>query len=119
MLYLAHGELAESPHDILSNILVQSAHQLTISDKFFIISYLLLHGVIKIVLISGLFLKKSWAYPASMIGLGGLMAYQLYRLIVVRYSLFLLILTLIDAVILWLIAREHKTRMHFNFFHSL
>lgn len=107
IVFIAHGELAESPDGILSNFLVQSAHQLSASGKFFITFYLLTHGIVKLVLIIGLFLKKPWAYPGAIIGLGGLILYQLYSLIR-HYSVFLLILTAIDIVIFWLIIREHN-----------
>ncbi|MDB5255277.1 MAG: rane protein [Candidatus Nomurabacteria bacterium] len=109
MLFIAYGELAESPNNIISHILVQSAYQLSPTEKIFIIWYLLLHGIIKLILIGGLFLNKSWAYTASVIGLGSLILYQLYNLIV-HYSLFLLVLTIIDIIILWLIIRESRIK---------
>jgi uncharacterized membrane protein len=107
IVFIANGELAESPDGILSNFLIQSAHQLSASGKFFITFYLLTHGIVKLVLIIGLFLKKPWAYPGAIIGLGGLILYQIYSLIT-HYSVFLLILTIIDIIILWLIVREHN-----------
>ena len=114
MLFVANGEVAESPDNIVSNFLIHSAQHLSsASGKFFIIFYLLSHGIVKIVLISGLFLKKAWAYPASLIGLGGLIIYQLYSLLN-RYSLFLLILTIIDGIILWLIVREHGVKISYE-----
>ncbi len=107
ILFIANGELAESPDNVLSTFLIRSAHQLSASGKLFIILYLLLHGVIKLVLIVGLFLNKAWAYTASLVGLGGLILYQLYSLIS-RYSTMLLVLTVIDGIILWLVVREHR-----------
>ena len=109
ILAVAQEELTETPSDFLSNFLTTSAHQMSGSGKFFIIFYLLSHGIIKLVLIIGLFLKKSWAYPASLIGLGGLILYQIYRLIT-GHSIALLILTIMDIVILWLIWREHRVQ---------
>jgi len=110
ILFIAHGELAESPNGIVSNFLIQSAHQLSVSGKFFIGFYLLIHGIIKLVLIFGLFAKKLWAYPASLVGLGGLILYQLYNLII-RYSILLLLLIVVDSIILWLIVREHNKEL--------
>lgn len=107
ILFVAHSELAESPDNVISDFLIQSAHQLSAaSGKFFIVFYLLSHGIVKLVLIVGLFMKKAWAYPASLVGLGGLILYQLYSLLR-HYSIFLLILTIIDIIIIWLIVREH------------
>lgn len=106
MLSIANGELAESPNDFVSRLLIQSAHQLSVSGKFFIVFFLLTHGVVKLALITGLFLKKSWAYPSAVVGLGGLILYQIYSL-VRQHSILLLVLTIIDGIILWLIVREH------------
>jgi len=58
ILFIAHGELAESPNGIVSNFLIQSAHQLSVSGKFFIGFYLLIHGIIKLVLIFWIVRKK-------------------------------------------------------------
>ncbi len=109
LLYIAHGEFLEIPNDYLSDFLVKSAYQYTSSGKLFIVFYLLTHGIIKLVIIGGLFLKKKWAYPASLIGLGGLIIYQIYRLFV-GYSIFLLVLSIMDIIILWLIWHEHRIK---------
>ena len=111
ILTIAHGELAETPNDILSNFLIQSAQQFSTSGKFFVVFYLLTHGIIKLIIIFGLFFKKRWAFPASMLGFGSLILYQLYHL-AVSYSVSLLVITLMDGIILWLIWHEHK--MHKN-----
>ena len=107
ILNIAHEELAETPHDIFSDFLINSANHLATSGKFYIIFFLLSHGIVKLILIMGLFLKKAWAYPASLIGLGGLIIYQIYRLFI-NHSILLLIFTIMDIIILWLIYREHK-----------
>ena len=107
ILKIAHGELAEMPNDFMSHFLIKNADQLFITGKLFIVFYLLSHGVIKLIIIVGLFLKKRWAYPAAIIGLGGLILYQIYRFLI-NYSIFLLIITIMDIVILWLIWHEQR-----------
>jgi uncharacterized membrane protein len=109
ILTVAHGELAEMPNDFLSDFLIKSAGQLSIQGKFFIVFYLLSHGVIKLIIIGGLYFKKRWAYPAALIGLGGLILYQIYRL-AISHSIFLLALTVMDVIILWLIWHEHRVQ---------
>ncbi len=107
---IANGELAETPNDTLSHFLIHSVSQLSSSGKFFLAFYLLSHGIIKLIIIVGLFLRKEWAYPAALVGLGGLILYQLYS-IVTHYSIFLALFTIMDIGILWLIWREHKVQM--------
>jgi uncharacterized membrane protein len=107
ILTIAHEELVETPRDPLSLFFIQSTNQLSASGKFYLVFYLLSHGVVKLILIIGLFKKKQWAYPASLIGLGGLIVYQWYRLSV-THSVLLFSLTLMDMFILWLIWREHQ-----------
>jgi uncharacterized membrane protein len=111
MLSLTYGELSEVPHSLVTNFLIKSADQFSVSGKFFIVFYLLSHGIIKLGIIIGLLLKKKWAYPASLIGFGGLLIYQLYSLIA-HHSLALLIITGMDGIILWLIWREHIIEEH-------
>jgi uncharacterized membrane protein len=109
ILAILHEELTENPNSILYNYFIQNTHQITISGKYFLLFYLLSHGVIKLVIITGLFLRKKWAYPASIIGFGGLILYQIYHL-VLNNSPVLLILTIMDIAILWLIWHEHKVK---------
>ena len=107
ILSIAHGELAEIPNDYLSDLIIKSAGQITTASKFFIGFYLLTHGVIKVVIIIGLYLKKKWAYLAAMIGFGGLILYQIYHLIL-NHSIILFALTIMDLIILWLIWHERR-----------
>jgi len=109
VLNAVHSELIEDPKDFWANYFVQSTHQISTSGKYFIIFYLLTHGIIKLIIITGLILKKKWAYPLSIVGLGGLILYQIYH-ILMNNSVPLLIITIMDIVILWLIYHEHKVK---------
>ena len=103
----AHGELVETPRDFLSNLLAGGVTLLSGSGRLFIAFYLLSHGIVKFIIVVGLFLKKKWSYPVAVIGFSGLIAYETY-LLIIGYSLSMLIFTLIDVVILWLVVREHN-----------
>ena len=104
---IAHSELVETPKDIFSTLLTKGLDQFSAAGKYFLVLYLLSHGIIKLVIIIGLFLKKKWSYPAALIGFGALIIYQSYE-IGIKQSLLLIVFTLIDIVILWLIVREHN-----------
>lgn len=107
ILMIAHGELSELPNNFLSDFFLNHASQLFINGKLFLVFYLLTHGLIKLIIIFGLIFNKWWAYPSAIIGLGGLILYQIYHLII-NHSIFLFILTIMDIIILWLIWHEHK-----------
>ena len=78
----------------------------------FAAAYLLLHGVIKVVLVWALLRQQLWAYPWMLAALAVFIALQCYELIV-HFSWWMLALTLFDAFIVVLTAREwqlHRRR---------
>lgn len=109
ILATLHEELTEDPNNFLYNYFLNNTHQISTTGKYFMVFYLLSHGIIKLAIIAGLFLKKKWAYPASIIGLGGLILYQIYH-IIKNHSIILLVLTIMDIIILWLIYHEHEVK---------
>jgi uncharacterized membrane protein len=60
---LTQHELSEDPHDFLATHLLHAAGSQTGSSLQFGAAYLLLHGVVKIVLVTALLRDKIWAYP--------------------------------------------------------
>lgn len=107
ILTAAHGEIAESPHGMLPNLLIKSVDQFSAAGKYFIAFYLLSHGVVKLFIIVGLFLKKPWAYPVSVVGFSALIFYQTYHFLI-NHSMALLLFTIMDLIILGLIIYEHR-----------
>ncbi len=69
--------------------------------------YLLSHGIVKLFLIAGLLRRKVWAYPASMAVFALFIAYQSVRFLR-THSLWLLFLTAVDVVVIWLIWHEYR-----------
>ncbi len=88
----AQAELIEEPGDFIATNLVHLATQLSFSSGTFIAIYLFSRGFIKFALIVALFKKQLWAYPASLIVLGGFMIYQIYQ-IITTFSWLLILLT--------------------------
>ena len=81
--------------------------QLAMTDPRFASLYLLSHGLVKVVLAVCLWMNRLWAYPAAILVFGLFGVYQIYRLERV-YSIGLLLLTISDAIIIWLTALEYR-----------
>ena len=104
---LFHHELAEDPDDLIANYLVHLAFHISHNTQLFAAVFLLVHGVIKIALVAGLYLQKLWVYPLAEVILVLFAAYQLYRFSH-TLSILLLLLTLVDMFIIFLIWIEYK-----------
>lgn len=104
---LTQEELLRDPADRIANYVVKVAHDLSTSAKAFAAFYLLSHGVIKLVLIVEILRKRHWAYPAFIIALAALIAYQSYKLLH-GMSIGLVALTVLDAVVLVLAWHEYR-----------
>jgi uncharacterized membrane protein len=83
------------------------ASDFSVASKDFYAFYLLSHGLIKLLLVIGLLRGKLWSYPASLAALGAFMVYQVYRYSY-THSPGLLVLTVFDAIVVWLIWQEWK-----------
>jgi uncharacterized membrane protein len=104
-------ELLKEPHDLVANYLLKAATQLSVGTKLFAAFYLLSHGAVKLFVVIGLIRDKVWAYPASLVVLGLFIAYQLYRF-TLTHSVALLLLTLFDVIVIWLILHEYRLIRH-------
>jgi len=104
---MTQDELAEEPRDFIANYLVHAAQTLSISTQHFTAFYLLSHGVIKLFVIIGLLRQKLWYYPAALMVFGLFIVYQLYRF-GFSHSPWLLILTALDIIVMWLTWHEYK-----------
>ena len=104
---ITQGELSEDPHDFIATHLLHTANGLTGDAVLFGAFYLLIHGLVKIVLVVALLLNKLWAYPWMIGVLLLFIGYQLYR-IVLQPTAGLIALTVFDALIVALTAREYS-----------
>lgn len=109
---LFRHELAEDPKDFLANHLIWASRGLA-RQKWFAAAFLLSHGLAKVVLVVALWFNRLWAYPVMIVVLGGFIVYQADR-IAQTHSLMLALLTLFDALIVWLTWREYREqrRLH-------
>lgn len=106
---ITQKELLEDPHDLIANFLIHSSAHITTGATMFAIIYLLVHAGVKLTAVIGLLRNKMWAYPFSFITLGILLIYQIYS-IFEKGSIGMILLTVFDIVIIWLIWREYKKK---------
>ena len=107
VVLVTQRELLEDPHDRVANLLLQATTQFSSGGQAFAIAYLWIHAAIKLVAVIGILKNQLWAYPFSIITLGLLMVYQLYSIVLVKLSIGMILLTVFDGFILWLIWREY------------
>lgn len=104
--YLTAHEISEDPGDLLAGLLIAISHDYSVSMQIFMVVYLLSHGLVKIIMVYLLQNRKLWAYPASVAFLALFIIYQLYRF-ACGHSPLMLVLSLIDMVIIWLVLEEY------------
>ena len=103
--HLVDAELAENPHNFIAVHVLHAGMQLAQGHNLFAALFLLIHGGVKVGLVTALLLNKHWAYPVGLAVLGLLLVYQLYQLVVAP-TFGMAALSVLDAVIIWLIWRE-------------
>jgi uncharacterized membrane protein len=105
---LTRAELfLQHPHDLIANYLYTSAQHFSLSTRNFTAAYLLSHGVVKLWLIVGLLREKHWYFPLAIAVFGLFIVYQLYRFSL-SHSLWLVLITLVDLVVIGLTWQEYR-----------
>jgi uncharacterized membrane protein len=104
-------ELTEDPRDWLANHLLHAAQDFSVSSQHFAALYLFSHGLIKLLLLIGLWRGRLVFYPVAIAVFGLFMAYQLYRYSF-THSLLLLLVTVVDGVVVWLTLAEYRQLRH-------
>src|SRR5215469_7691874 len=107
---LTAEELSEDRHDLIANYLLHTTSHLSSGITLFGAIYLLSHGISKIVLVALVLRDKLWAYPWLIALLLAFIAYQIYRLAWVHFSVGLTALTVFDAALVWLTWREYRSK---------
>jgi len=104
---LTKSELATDPHNFFAIHIAHAGYSLAHGHNIFAAVFLLIHGFVKVALVTCLLLNKLWAYPVGLVVLTLLFLYQIYQLIV-SPGFFLILLTVLDVVIIWLVWREWR-----------
>jgi len=108
VIILTQHELSEDPHDMVAVLLRNSVAQLTTDARIFGSAYLIVHGLTKLWLVTGLLRGRVWAYPATIGFLCFFIAYEVYRLSY-GYSIGLMLLTFFDSFFIFLVWREYRS----------
>ncbi len=105
---LTQHELVEDPHDFVVSHLVMIL-QAGKGSLLFGAVYLVTHGLVKILLVSEILRGRLWAYQGLIWFTVGFMVYQTYRF-AYSGSVLMIVLTLYDAVVVWLTVVEYRKR---------
>ncbi len=109
VLALLENELIEDPNDFFGthvHALLNPSHEAQVFGGLYLIS----HGIVKLFLVIGLLRNKMWAYPASLAVFALFILYQMVRWLS-THSVFLLLLTVMDIIIMWLIWHEYHHKL--------
>lgn len=101
------------PDDAALHVLVAHAagridDSLARGGSFFVIFFLLTHGIVKLVLVYCLLREYRWVYPYALVVLGLFAVYQLVAL-VQSPSVGFVLLAILDFIIIWLVWREWRS----------
>ena len=103
----SQDELIEDPHDFIATHLLKFAQGFSVEKHDFYAFYLLSHGLVKLVVVTGLLREKLWAYPASFVVFGAFIAYQLYRYSY-THDFSLILLSIFDLFVITLAVHEYR-----------
>jgi uncharacterized membrane protein len=106
-------ELAQDPDDLLANLVMHGAAGLTASGSVLAAVYLLVHGVVKLGIVVALFRGSRRVYPWAIAAIGAFLVLQVVQLVLTP-SVGIGVLTVLDAIVLWLTWREwrHGRTLH-------
>lgn len=104
---LIQNELVDDPDNFLIQHLNTLAGTISPHAQAYGALYLISHGVVKGILVIGLLRGQLWAYPASLAVLTLFVLYQVVQ-IVVAHSVPMIILTVFDLIVMWLIWMEYQ-----------
>jgi len=106
---LTQHELTEDPRDKVALFLLHQAQAFSLSTEHFFVIYLAFHGIVKTLVVIGLWRRWPYSTPLGTVALGLFVVWQLYRYSV-THGPFLLALSAFDLLIMWLIWRDAKDR---------
>ncbi len=105
--WVFRSELVDDPNDAFANYLLHMAQSISLNSQDFVGIYLLAHGIVKLWLIVGLLRKRLWYYTVAITVFGLFIAYQLYSW-AFTHSLWLLVLTALDLIVIGLTWHEYR-----------
>ncbi|MFZ2500901.1 MAG: DUF2127 domain-containing protein [Minisyncoccia bacterium] len=104
-----NGELSRDSSDFVATTILGAAQVFAVHTHYVLATYLVLHGLVKVLLIIGIFAKKRIAYPLFMLALALFAAYTTYRGFVL-HELLLQAIAIYDLSLLLLTSYEYRQR---------
>jgi uncharacterized membrane protein len=104
---LTAQELAQDPHDLISNLLVHGTSHLVGSDLRFLGIYFLIHGIVKVAIVVAIIIGARKIYPWAIGALGALTIFQIVEF-VIHPTVGVALLSILDIVIIALTWREWR-----------
>jgi uncharacterized membrane protein len=97
LLFFTQHEFSQDPHDFVSYHIALYIEHLSTSTINFGAVYLLVHGLLKIFIVTMVLQKRLWAYPVAISALVIFASYQIYRY-TDTHSIFLLFFSIFDLI---------------------
>jgi uncharacterized membrane protein len=106
---VAQGELLSGESGIAERFFWNTVMGMLPNGLSFPVIYLLVHGVISLVFVVGLWRDRSWAYPFAITALSTFLVYQVYRFYH-THSLWLACFIVFEIFFIWLTHHEYRRR---------
>ena len=103
--FMFHNRLVADPNDPLATFALHQLQDFDVTRHTFVSIYLMLHGLVKVGVVAGLYSERLWAFPVGLAALGIFIIYQMQRYAHTHAPL-LLIISILDAFIMLLVWRE-------------
>lgn len=107
--FLTGGELTQDPDDPIISTIRDAAQSFAVHTHYFLAAYLALHGLVKILLVVGIFRGKRLAYPLLVIALLIFGSYEAYRGFL-HHETLLQFFAAFDLLVLVLTIHEYRRR---------
>lgn len=107
IFFITGDELTEVPRDPIWNFLFYGFNGLSTGAQHFWAFIFIAHGLVVMLLVIGLVKEKLSIYPFAAVLFGCLLAYQIFH-IAYTHSLLLSLLSIFDALFIWLIIQEYQ-----------
>lgn len=100
-------ELLEQPNDFLANKIMGFATNLSVSTQLFLGVYFLIHSLVKLGLLYGIYKRKLFVYPFAAWVFFLFLSYEIYQYFL-TYSVWLLALSMLDLLFIYLLMKEYR-----------
>ena len=105
--FMFHNRLVADPNDPFATFALHQLQEFDVTRHTFISIYLMLHGLVKVGVVAGLYSERLWAFPIGLTALGIFIIYQMQRYATTHAPL-LLVISILDAFIMLLAWREYQ-----------